>query len=333
MLSTAVVTCVAATACSDMPRLTAAIILVSASVAFTICSEPVDCSARARVVDAAPRRIDSVAVTISATDRACSFADRCTCAARWRGALRRLQHVARGGRLLRHGLADLLRDLPHLRSCPARCSSLTSTCSAVDAATTRACSLVVVTADTTVRAAASCSSVARAICDTTPPTSPRPPRIFLSAVGAAFGERVALVGDAHALGGRGHRFVRHVLQRPDDGADVGGRLRRPIREVPDLFGHDREPAAGVAGARGLDRGVQRQQVGALGDQVDGVDDAADLIGALAHLAHDDGGLHHRVAQPADALDRSLNRGAALFGVPRHPAGDVIALLDESGDRL
>ena len=55
--------------------------------------------------------------------------------------------------------------------------------------------------------------------------------------------------------------------------DVGGRLGRPVGEIADLLGDDGEPAAGIAGPRRLDRGVERQQVGALGDQVDGVDDA------------------------------------------------------------
>jgi len=44
-----------------------------------------------------------------------------------------------------------------------------------------------------------------------------------------------------------------------------------------LVRHHRKTAAGVSGHRGLDRGVQRQNVGLLGDVVDQLDDVADLL--------------------------------------------------------
>ena len=68
------------------------------------------------------------------------------------------------------------------------------------------------------------------------------------------------------------RVLRDLLQRLDDAGDIGGRLRRPVREVANLLGDHGEPASGVAGSRRLNRGVQRQQIRPLGDQVDGVDD-------------------------------------------------------------
>ena len=49
-----------------------------------------------------------------------------------------------------------------------------------------------------------------------------------------------------------------------------------LGELAHLFGDDREAAALLAGARRLDRGVQRQQVGLAGDAGDRLDDAADL---------------------------------------------------------
>ena len=52
-------------------------------------------------------------------------------------------------------------------------------CSAVELATMRACSVVAAITDTTFLAAPCCSSVARAICETTVVISPSPPRIFL----------------------------------------------------------------------------------------------------------------------------------------------------------
>ena len=59
--------------------------------------------------------------------------------------------------------------------------------------------------------------------------------------------------------------------------DLLGRLRRTLGERAHLGGDDREATAGVAGARRLDPGVQRQQVGLEGDFVDDADDFADLL--------------------------------------------------------
>ena len=52
-------------------------------------------------------------------------------------------------------------------------------------------------------------------------------------------------------------------------------------ELAHLAGHDREPAAVLAGAGRLDRGVQREQVGLAGEVVDELQDAADLRHLLA----------------------------------------------------
>ena len=50
-----------------------------------------------------------------------------------------------------------------------------------------------------------------------------------------------------------------------------------LGQLADLLGDDREAAALLAGAGGLDRGVERQQVGLLGDAGDRGDDAADPL--------------------------------------------------------
>ena len=59
------------------------------------------------------------------------------------------------------------------------------------------------------------------------------------------------------------------------------RVRGALREALHLVGDHREAAARLAGHRRLDRGVQRQDVGLLGDVVDELDDVADLLRALA----------------------------------------------------
>ena len=48
----------------------------------------------------------------------------------------------------------------------------------------------------------------------------------------------------------------------------------------DLLGDHRKAAAGFAGARGLDGGVERQQVGLLGDRGDQLGDVADAVRRL-----------------------------------------------------
>jgi hypothetical protein len=44
-----------------------------------------------------------------------------------------------------------------------------------------------------------------------------------------------------------------------------------------LVGHDGKAAARFAGHGGLNRGIQRQDVGLLGDVIDQFDDVADLL--------------------------------------------------------
>jgi hypothetical protein len=58
-----------------------------------------------------------------------------------------------------------------------------------------------------------------------------------------------------------------------------------------------------AGARGLDGGVERQQVGLLGQVVDDFDDLADIIGALAQRRDDLGRGADGVVDAAQAVGR------------------------------
>ena len=103
------------------------------------------------------------------------------------------------------------------------------------------------------------------------------------------------------------------------------------RELLHLVGHDGEPLAGLTGTSRLDRGIERQQVGLLGDAVDHLHDRADLVRPFAELHH--AGLArtgrgdatvrdvHRIARAAgDLLDRRrelLDTGRHGLDVPRH----------------
>ncbi len=91
-----------------------------------------------------------------------------------------------------------------------------------------------------------------------------------------------------------------------------------LGELAHLLGDDREAAALLAGAGGLDRGVERQEVGLVGDAGDRLDDAADALGHPGELLHDLGDLRRRTrsATPSRRSPRA-RRSSALLG---HGAG-------------
>ncbi len=64
----------------------------------------------------------------------------------------------------------------------------------------------------------------------------------------------------------------------DEGLDLLGGLCGALREGAHLAGDDGEAPALLAGACGLDGGVEREDVGLEGDGVDDADDVADLAG-------------------------------------------------------
>jgi hypothetical protein len=94
-------------------------------------------------------------------------------------------------------------------------------------------------------------------------------------------EIVDLRDHATDLADRVHRAARVGLDRVDDATDIAGGLGRRLREILDLVRDDREALAGLAGARGLDRGVECEQVGLLRDRGDDLDDVADRRAELA----------------------------------------------------
>jgi hypothetical protein len=102
-----------------------------------------------------------------------------------------------------------------------------------------------------------------------------------------------------------------------------------------LLCHHSEPATGIAGAGGLDRGVQCQQVGLFGDGSDENHDLADFqrhivqrtngLRSLVHLRHsvvaDIGGLADQIGDLVDRTGELLcgagdhaDTAARLFGV-------------------
>jgi hypothetical protein len=94
-------------------------------------------------------------------------------------------------------------------------------------------------------------------------------------------------------------------------ADLLGGLLAALGQLAHLGGHHREALAVLAGARRLDGGVQRQQVGLVGDVVDDADLLRDLL--------------HRLTVCVTASPPSP---ASLAGLGGHAVGDlgVVAVL-------
>ena len=79
--------------------------------------------------------------------------------------------------------------------------------------------------------------------------------------------------------------IRHRLHVDDLLTDFVGRLRGLVGEALHFGGDHRKSAAGLAGACGLDGGVERQKVGLRGDGLDQVDDDADAGGVIRKALH------------------------------------------------
>src|SRR5229473_6620452 len=79
---------------------------------------------------------------------------------------------------------------------------------------------------------------------------------------------------------RADRLLRRGLHARDLDANFVGGLGGLTGQRLDLLGDHGEAAAGFAGARRLDRGVEREKIGLLGDRGDQLDYVADPVGGL-----------------------------------------------------
>ena len=104
-----------------------------------------------------------------------------------------------------------------------------------------------------------------------------------------------------------------------DLADQRGDLTRGalglLGELADFLGDDGEAAALLAGAGGLDGGVEREEVGLLGDAGDGVDDAADLGGLGGEALHGGADLRAGALDLADRVGGLRGGADAVLGDP------------------
>ena len=131
---------------------------------------------------------------------------------------------------------------------------------------------------------------------------------------------------------RGNGVAGFLLDALDHSGDFVGGLASARRQVAHFVSNHCKPTALLTGTRCLDRGVQRQQIGLLGDGSNHTDDPADFLGALAQgVDHRSGAIERR----GDVLQRRrrlLHRRAAdtgllgvflcqAFGVA-HVVGDI-----------
>jgi hypothetical protein len=100
-------------------------------------------------------------------------------------------------------------------------------------------------------------------------------------------------------------------------------------EPADLGGHQGEAAALLAGAGGLDGGVEGEEIGLERDLVDGGDDVGDLLGRGVDAAHDGHGIRHDPPARAGGVARAIRqlRGleviAGSLGLVDRPGRDQV----------
>ena len=83
----------------------------------------------------------------------------------------------------------------------------------------------------------------------------------------------------------GHGILGRTLDRADLPGDFLRRFRRLIRQILHLRRNDGEALAGLTGARRLDGGVEREQVGLLRDLLDQPDHVTDALRGVGQARH------------------------------------------------
>ena len=115
------------------------------------------------------------------------------------------------------------------------------------------------------------------------------------------GQRHGGVDPFGALKNIARRRTHFGLDRLDDLTNGSRGLAGALCQVAHLVGHHRESASGVASARRFDGGVERQQVGLLGQSADGVDDRVDVGRARVQLLDPAGRVAHTIGHPQNLL--------------------------------
>ncbi|MNE28410.1 hypothetical protein D3C80_1218490 [compost metagenome] len=134
-----------------------------------------------------------------------------------------------------------------------------------------------------------------------------------------------------------HRADRALLHGGDNGVDLRRGLGGALRQIAYFVGHHGETAAAFPSPGGLDGGIQRQQVGLLGDAMDNLQHCADLPAIDFQSVDDRGGAGDLVAHGVDARDHAhhgllapLGGVLCIVGGARGPSGSAGNLLRRRG---
>ena len=123
------------------------------------------------------------------------------------------------------------------------------------------------------------------------------------------------------------------VEQLDEGPDVLAGGRRPLGQLADLVGHHAEPLALGAGARGLDGGVERQDVGLGGDVLEQLDDLPHLLGAGAQRLQGAGDLGHRLGLRLGAAGQLADGAVDVLGQRAQLGGGGGHVLQVAGQAL
>ena len=150
----------------------------------------------------------------------------------------------------------------------------------------------------------------------------------LTSAAAVFGRRRCLVRqglDGH-LG-----LAGFALDRIDQFGDLIGRRGRSFGELAHFVCDHREASPLLAGSRGLDGGVEREQVGLIGDLADQLDDAADLAGPLIEFLYRSGGLAGLAGKAVEIVGDVVDRGGTVVRRIGGPGGRLLLFGKTGGE--
>ncbi|MNY24996.1 hypothetical protein D3C86_1587460 [compost metagenome] len=110
---------------------------------------------------------------------------------------------------------------------------------------------------------------------------------------------------------RRHRILRTLLEAADHLLDFIGRCLRTPRQSPHFIGHHGKPAPHVPGSRRFDSGVERQQVGLLGNPPNHRQHLVDRRHLMGQFTHRCGRNADFVRHAFDMADRATHHFPCL----------------------
>ena len=112
----------------------------------------------------------------------------------------------------------------------------------------------------------------------------------------------------HGVGGALHTDFKLI----DDGGYFSRGIRSTDCQAAHLIGDHCETPSRIAGPRRFDSGIQRQQIGLLGDGANGTDDVVDLLSGIFQRVHLLRGTIHFTYGTIHFLDIALDADQSLL---------------------